>query len=63
MALISNAKGRKEDETASGYERLFGNRQLGMLISKVQSATISMGTELEKFLASRLKKIKFCERI
>lgn len=56
MALISNAKGRGEDETASGYERLFGNRQLGMLISKVQSAVISSGTELEGFLASRLKK-------
>jgi len=28
MALISNAKGRREDETASGYERLFGNRGL-----------------------------------
>jgi len=55
MALISNAKGRGEDETASGYERLFGNRQLGMLISKVQSATISTGLELEGFLASRLK--------
>lgn len=56
MALISNAKGRGEDETASGYERLFGNRQLGMLISKVQSATISTGSELEGFLASRLTK-------
>ncbi len=56
MALISNAKGRGENETASGYERLFGNRQLGMLISKVQSATISTGSELEGFLASRLKK-------
>jgi len=56
MALISNAKGRGEDETPSGYERLFGNRQLGMLLSKVQSAVISSGTELEGFLASRLKK-------
>jgi len=57
MALISNARGRREDETSSGYERLFGNRQLGMLISRVQSATISTGLELEGFLASRLKKI------
>jgi len=56
MALISNAKGRREDETASGYERLFGNRKLGMLISKVQSAVISTGNELEGFLATRLKK-------
>ena len=56
MALISNAKGRGEDETPSGYERLFGNRQLGMLISKVQATVISTGNELEKILASRLKK-------
>jgi len=54
MALISNAKGRKKEETASAYERLFGNRELGMLISKVHSAVISSGTELEKFLASKL---------
>lgn len=55
MALISNAKGRREDETPSGYERLFGNRQLGMLISKVQATVISTGNELERILASKLK--------
>lgn len=55
MALISNAKGRREDETPSGYERLFGNRQLGMLMSKVQSAVISTGNELEGMLASQIK--------
>jgi len=55
MALISNAKGRREDETPSGYERLFGNRKLGMLISKVQSAVISTGNELENILASKIK--------
>jgi len=55
MALISNAKGRREDETPSGYERLFGNRQLGMLMSKVQSAVISTGNELEGMLANQIK--------
>jgi len=55
MALISNAKGRGENETPSGYERLFGNRKLGMLMSKVQSAVISTGNELEKVLASKLE--------
>lgn len=55
MALISNAKGRKETDTPSGYERLFGNRQLGMLMSKVQSAVISTGNELEKVLADKLE--------
>lgn len=58
MALISNAKGRGEDETPSGYERLFGNRQLGMLMSKVQSAVISTGNELEEILASHIKNPK-----
>lgn len=55
MALISNAKGRREDETPSGYERLFGNRKLGMLISKVQASVISTGNELENILASKIK--------
>ncbi len=55
MALIKDAKGRRENETPSGYERLFGNRQLGMLISKVQSTVISTGNELEKTLSSKIK--------
>jgi hypothetical protein len=54
MALIKDAKGRREDETPSGYERLFGNRKLGMLISKLHSTVISTGNELEHILASRL---------
>jgi hypothetical protein len=58
MALISNARGRGENETPSGYERLFGNRQLGMLMSKVQSAVISTGNELEGMLASQIKDTK-----
>ena len=58
MALISNARGRGEDETPSGYERLFGNRQLGMLMSKVQSAVISTGNELEGILANEIKDTK-----
>lgn len=57
MALISKARGRRENETPSGYERLFGNRKLGMLMSKVQSAVITTGNELEEFLAVRIKKI------
>lgn len=58
MALISQARGRGENETPSGYERLFGNRQLGMLMSKVQSAVISTGNELEKTIAKDLKNTK-----
>jgi hypothetical protein len=55
MALISNARGRGENETPSGYERLFGNRQLGMLMSKVQSAVISTGYELDGMIANQIK--------
>ncbi len=54
MALIKDTTGRKEKETASGYERVFGNRLLGMLISKVHATSIRQGTELEGFLASKL---------
>jgi hypothetical protein len=58
MALISNAKGRGENGTPSGYERLFGNRQLGLLMSKVQSAVISTGNELEKTIADEITDTK-----
>jgi len=54
MALIKDAKGRRDNETPSGYERLFGNSQLGKLISKVQSAVISTGNELENVIASKI---------
>ena len=57
MPLIKNAKGRREDETPSGYERLFGNKKLGMLISKVHATLISTGNKLEDILASKLKNI------
>lgn len=54
MALIKNAKGRGENDTPSGYERLFGNHALGLLMSKVQSAVISTGNELEGVLANQI---------
>ena len=40
MALIENAKGREE---GSGYARLFGDAQLGWLMSRVQATVISSG--------------------
>jgi len=54
MALIKDAKGRRAGETPSGYERLLGNKELGQLISKVQSAVISTGSELERDLEKKL---------
>jgi len=47
MALIENSKGRS---VGSGYERLFGNNQLGFLFSRVQATIITSGTELEKII-------------
>jgi hypothetical protein len=49
MALIETSKGREE---GGGYERLFGNKQLGHLLSRVQATVISSGTELEKLIIS-----------
>lgn len=46
MAKIEKSKGRK----GGGYERLFGNEDLGHLISRVQAAVISSGTELERII-------------
>lgn len=54
MALIRNRQGRKD----GGYTRLFGDPQLGSLISRVQSAVISSGTELEKLVAERANLIE-----
>lgn len=54
MARIENAKVR---ERSGGYERLFGNRDLGILISRVQSAVISSGTELERIILARVDRV------
>lgn len=44
MALLRSAKGRE----AGGYERLFGDAKLGLLLSRVQSSVIRAGAELEQ---------------
>ncbi|MCY4418465.1 MAG: hypothetical protein OXB93_01290 [Cytophagales bacterium] len=51
MSLLKNAKGRQD---GSGYARLFGNRKLGYLISRVQAAVISSGTELERIIRQQV---------
>lgn len=55
MALIENAKGRKE---GSGYERLFGDNQLGYLLSRIQATVISTGIELEKMIVGLSNRIE-----
>jgi len=57
MALIKNAKGRRENQSPSGYNRLFGIPELGQLMSRIQGTVISSGTELEKMIYERATKI------
>lgn len=58
MALIKNAKGRRKDQSPSGYSRLFGNEELGNLMSRVQAAVISSGSELEKIILNKSNAIE-----
>ncbi len=44
-------------ETSGGYDRLFGIPALGKLISRIQSAVISSGTELERMILDRVQRI------
>ena len=49
MARLRDARPKN---TSGSYERLFGNTALGELSSKVQSAVISSGSELEAMIAA-----------
>lgn len=55
MAKIKDAKGRDESTGESGYERLFGNHELGQLLSKCHSSVISSGNELENAIANKVR--------
>jgi hypothetical protein len=57
MALIENAKGRRADQSPSGYTRLFGVPELGNLMSRIQAAVISSGSELEQLIWDRVVQI------
>ena len=57
MARIENAKGRRADQSPSGYTRLFGVPALGNLISRIQAAVISSGSELEQLIWDRVVQI------
>lgn len=57
MALIEKAKGRRENQSPSGYTRLFGIQGLGQLMSRIQGTVISSGSELEKLIYERATKI------
>lgn len=55
MALIENSKIK---ESSGGYDRVFSNRALGNLISRVHSTSISAGNELERLIMERVGKIE-----
>jgi hypothetical protein len=48
MPKIADSKGRPDEN--SGYARLFGNQQLGQLMSRVQATVIRTGNELEHLI-------------
>ena len=54
MARIKDAKGRPK---GSGYSRLFDDEEIGYLISRIQSAVISSGTELERIIKDKVRLI------
>ncbi|MGR3984947.1 MAG: type II restriction endonuclease [Gammaproteobacteria bacterium] len=55
MARIEDSKIKK---ASGGYQRLFGIPALGLLMSRVHSAVISSGNELEKIIIDRIKKVE-----
>lgn len=57
MAKIRDSKGRRKDQAPSGYTRLFGDTALGNLMSRVQGAVISAGSELETLILERCQRI------
>src|SRR3990170_4762004 len=62
MAQIKARKGRREDQSPSGYTRLFGVEELGNLLSKIHGASISAGNELEGLIYERCTKVNDLSR-
>jgi len=54
---MSKMKGRRADQTPSGYTMIFGIPELGNLISKTHATKISAGIELEELIMARCKGI------
>ena len=54
MARLREVRPRN---TSGSYARLFGDEELGALVSKVQAAVIRSGTELERLIADAVTKI------
>lgn len=53
MAKLNDAKGRKD----GGYTRIFGDEQIGQLISRIHSTSVDAGNELEKIIIQHAEDI------
>ena len=53
---MARLRERKKQNTSNGYSRLFGNEQLGCLISRIHATSIANGNELEKIINELIKK-------
>ncbi len=47
---MAKMRGRIPKESSGGYARVFGNQELGKLLSTVQGTVISAGSELERLI-------------
>lgn len=61
MAKISESRGRQDEN--SGYTRLFGNSEIGKLLSRVQATVIRQGNELEKALVLAVENDPSAEKL
>lgn len=52
---MAKLEDRKTMSSSGGYERLFGIKALGALMSKVQGTVIASGSELERMIQNRYK--------
>ena len=57
-ALLRDAKGRRKNQSVSGYTRILRDEDLGNLISKLHATVISAGKELENIIWERSQKIE-----
>ena len=57
MTSMAKIRDRDPKDSSGAYERLFGNADLGTLISKVQGTVISSGSELERMIQKRVQNI------
>lgn len=55
---MAKIRERKPRNISGGYERIFGIPELGMLMSKVQSAVIASGNELEKIIQGKCRTVE-----